>query len=75
MYKNHRKTYKFHGAAATWGVYGEPFFMIFLCGTCCGGFWGALRRFGAVKKSDSGLKEPFKTDIGAKKAVTPFPKS
>ena len=26
------------------GVYGEPFFMIFLCGTCCSGFWGALWR-------------------------------
>ena len=26
------------------GIYGEPFFMIFLCGTCCGGFWGALWR-------------------------------
>jgi len=44
MYKNLRKTYKFHGSAAIWGVYGEPFFMIFLCGTCCGGFWGALWR-------------------------------
>ena len=30
-------------------VYGEPFFMIFLCGTCCSGFWGALwRLWGAI---------------------------
>ena len=49
MYKNLRKTYKFHGSAAIWGVYGKPFFMVFLCGTCCSGFWGALWRFwGAI---------------------------
>ena len=47
MYKNLRKSYKFHGSAAIGGVYGESFFMIFLCGTCCGGFWGALWRLWA----------------------------
>ena len=44
IYKNLRKSCKFHGSAVIGGVYGEPFFVIFLCGTCCGGFWGALWR-------------------------------
>ena len=49
MNKNLRKSYKFHGSAAIGKVYGEPFFMIFLCGTCCSGFWGALSRlWGAI---------------------------
>ena len=48
-FSNLYKTYKIHGAAAIWGVYGEPFFMIFLCGTCCSGFWGTLwRLWGAI---------------------------
>ena len=49
MYKNLRKTYKLHGSAAIGGEYGELFFMIFLCGTCSGEFWGALcQLWGAI---------------------------